>query len=514
MIHRFEDCELDTDRRELRRAGVLVPVEPQVFELLAYLISRPSRVVTKDELNEAIWNGRIVSESALSSRIKSARQAIGDDGKSQSLIRTVHGRGFRFVGGAAGDALPATADGAGPAYEQPTVAVLSFDNLSGDAGQDYFSDGITADIIGTLAKHRWLSVVARNTTIQFKGPVVGIAEIARETGANYVVEGSVRRTGSRVRVNVQLIDAQSGNCIWTESYDRQSEDLFEIQEDITQTIAARIEPEIGYEERRRIVSAAGSRDLHAWECFHLGLAHFFKFTGPDNLKAQQYLQRARKEDPSFGGAHAWWAYAVVLGTVYWDTEPTSACLDEALAATVRALELDEKNAVFYALKARVQLARGEYESAIEGNSIAIELNPSLAAAHCGLADSLTFLGRYDEAVSRFEKAIALSTNDPQCWAFYTYGALALILHGEFGRAIEWTNRAAEIPNRQYWTLAHKAVALARLDRLEEARRALTAALAEQPALTIAFARRKLYYIKRPEQLERYLEGLALAGAPP
>jgi TolB-like protein/Tfp pilus assembly protein PilF len=514
MIQRFGECQLDTDRRELRRAGVLVSVEPQVFELLTYLISRPGRVVTKDELNEAIWNGRIVSDSALSSRIKSARQAIGDDGKSQSLIRTVHGRGFRFVGDAADEASPAKADGRGPTHEQPIVAVLSFDNLSGDAGQDYFSDGITADIIATLAKHRWLSVVARNTMIQFKGQVVGITEVARRTGASYVVEGSVRRAGSRVRVNVQLIDVQSGNCIWTERYDRQSEDLFEIQDDITQRISARIEPEIGYEERRKIVTAAGSRDVRAWECFHLGLAHLFKFTGPDNRKAQQFLQRAREEDPSFGGAHAWWAYAVVLGTVYWDTEPTSGRLDEALAATVRALELDDKNAVFYALKARVQLARGEYESAIEGNSIAIGLNPSLAAAHCGLADSLTFLGRYDEAISRFEKAIALSTNDPQRWAFYTYGALALILHGEFGRAIEWANRAAEIPNRQYWTLAHKAVALAGLDRLDEARRALTAALAEQPALSIAFARRKLYYIRQPEQLGRYLEGLALAGAPP
>jgi TolB-like protein len=515
MIQRFSDCELDTDRRELRRAGVLVPVEPQVFELLAYLIARPSRVVGKEELIEAVWNGRIVSDSALSSRIKSARQAIGDDGKSQSLIRTVHGRGFRFVGAPAGeDPFPAAADGAAPAHEQPVVAVLSFDNLSGDADQDYFSDGITADIIATLARHRWLGVVARNTTLQFKGRVVGVAEIARETGATYIVEGSVRRAGPRVRVNVQLIDVASGNYIWTERYDRQSEDLFEIQEDITQTIAARLEPEIGYEERRKIVSAAGSRDLRAWECFHLGLSHFFRFTGPDNAKAQDYLQRARAADPAFGDAHAWWAYAVVLGTVYWDTEPTPARLDEALAATVRALELDDKNAVFYALKARVQLVRGDYESAIEGNGIAIEFNPSLAAAHCGLADSLTFLGRYDEAVSRFEKAIALSTNDPQCWAFYTYGALALILHGEFARAIEWTNRATEIPNRQYWTLAHKAVALAGLDRLDEARRALAAARAEQPALSISFARRKLYYIKQPEQLARYLEGLALAGAPP
>jgi TolB-like protein/Tfp pilus assembly protein PilF len=507
MIHKFGDCELDTARCELRRGGAPVAVEPQVFELIAYLAAHPDRVVTKDELNEVIWKGRIVSDSALSSRIKSARQAIGDDGKAQSLIRTIHGRGFRFVG-AANEPVQA-ADGP----SQPVVAVIPFDNLSGDPGEDYFADGVTADIISSLAKHRWLSVVARNTTLQFKGRAVGIGEIARETGASYIIEGSVRRVGQRVRVGVQLIDAASGNCIWTERYDRQSEDLFEIQDDITQTIAARIEPEIGYEERRKVQSAAGSRDLRAWECFHLGVAHFFKFTGPDNVKAQELLQCAREQDPDFGEAHAWWAYAVVLGAVYWDTEPTPERLDQALAATNQALKSDDENAVFYALKARVQLARGEYESAIEGNRIAIELNPSFAAAHCGLADSMTFLGRYDEAIERFEKAIALSTNDPQRWAFYTYGALAMIFRRDYERAIEWADRAAEIPNRQYWTLAHKAVALAHAGRMEEARRVLEAARAEQPALSLSFARKKLSYIRRIDQLDHYLEGLKQAGAP-
>jgi tetratricopeptide (TPR) repeat protein len=165
------------------------------------------------------------------------------------------------------------------------------------------------------------------------------------------------------------------------------------------------------------------------------------------------------------------------------------------------------------LKARVQLARGEFESAIQGNKIAVELNPSLAAAHCGFADSLTYLGRYDEAIERFEKAIALSTNDPQRWAFFTYGALSLILKKEFESAVAWTERAAAIPNHQYWTLAHRAVALAYLGRDEEARHALNEAIAKQPNLSVAFARRKMYFLKQPAQLEFYLEGLKRAGAP-
>jgi adenylate cyclase len=512
MIYRFGDCELDTERRELRRPGGAVAVEPQVFDLLAYLIAHCDRVATKDEINAAVWGGRIVSDAALSSRISSARQAIGDDGKVQSLIQTVHGRGFRFIATVEIDNAPGVRAGPRKARERPVVAVLPFENLSGDPGQEYFSEGLTADIVARLAKHRWLSLIARNTMATFKGRVVGIGEVARETGASYVVEGSVQRTAERVRVNAQLIDAQAGNCIWTERYDRELKDIFDLQDDITQTIAARIEPEIGNEERRRIAGEMGAPDLQAWEYYHLGISHFFKFTGPDNLRAQELLQKARELDPSFGDAHAWWAYAVVLGTVYWNTEQSADLLAGALAATKHALEIDGQNAVFYALKARVQLARGEYESAIEGNKIAVDLNPSFAAAHCGLADSLTYLGRYDEAIQGFEKAIALSTNDPQRWAFFTYGALALILNKNFERALEWTERAAEIPNHQYWTLAHKAVALAYLGRAPDAKRALDAAVAAQPDLSIAFARRKMYFLKRAEQLAFYLDGLKLAGA--
>src|SRR5262249_48130918 len=148
----------------------------------------------------------------------------------------------------------------------------------------------------TLARHRWLNLVARNTMAQLKARAAGISDVARETGADYVVEGSVRRAGERVRVNVQLVDVRSGNCTWAESYDRRSQDIFDVQDDITQTIAARLEPEIGIEERRKIASASGSRDLQAWEYHHLGVAHFFKFTGPDNRKAQELLQKARELD--------------------------------------------------------------------------------------------------------------------------------------------------------------------------------------------------------------------------
>jgi len=516
MIHRFGPFELDNDRFELRRDGATVPIEPQVLALLALLVENRDRVVTKDELIEKIWNGRVISEAAISGRIKKARQALGDDGKSQRYIRTVQRRGFRFVGEPGEET---TDPGSEPAshvatgtFVRPGIAVLPFVNLSGDPDQEYFSDAITQDLITNLSKHRWLSVVARNASFAYKHKPVDLRDLVRELGISYVVEGSVRRAGERIRVTAQLVDAKTGHQTWSDRYDRELEDVFAVQDEITAKIAARLEPEIGAAERQKVVRTK-KRDLEAWECYHLGVFHFFKFTAEDNIEAQRLLQKSRELDPSVGEAHAWWAYAVILGMVYWDTDPDPSLLDEALAATQTALEIDDQNAVFFALKARVQLARGEYQSALTENLMAIDLNPTFAAAHCGLADSLAYEGRYDEAIAGFEKAIELSPNDPQRWAFLTYGALTHFFKGDYEKAIEWADLAREIPNCQFWTTAHKAVALACLGRSDEARTQVRLLLREQPLFSISFAKKKLFYLKDPGQLERYLEGLELAGVP-
>jgi TolB-like protein len=524
MIYRFGAFDLDLDRFELRKGGATVPVEPQVFALLSLLVTHRDRMVPKQEIHDRIWSGRIVSDAALSSRIRSVRRAVDDDGTAQRVIRTVRSAGFRFLAPvtevtaesappASGPPEPVANEAGAPGgllASRPAVAVLPFQNLSGDPEQEYFSDAISADIISALSKHRWIQVVARSTTFGYKGRSVGSRRLRDELGVTYVVEGSVRRAGDRIRVTVQLVDATADAQIWAERYDRRMEDVFAVQDEITESIAARLEPEIGSAERQR-VAAAGSRDLQAWESYHLGVAQFFKFTPEGNREAQRLLTASRERDPDFGAAHAWWAYAVVLGMVYWDTEPTARLLDQALAATQRALELDDQDAVFYALKARVRLARREYRSALAENEMAISLNPTLAAAHCGLGDSLAYEGRYDEAIVKFEKAIALSPNDPQRWAFLTYGALALIFKRDFEAAVKWAERASVIPNCQYWTTAHRAVALAHLGRVDEAQKAARKLLSEKPGFSTAFARRKLFYLKRPEQLQIYLDGLALAG---
>lgn len=514
MIYKFEDFELDLDRFELRHGDVAVEVQPQVFTLISLLVTNKERMISKDEMIEKIWDGRFVSEAAISSRIKSARQVLQDDGKEQRLIRTVHGKGFRFVGELLEQAEQEIALDSEPDQRRtrPTIMVLPFSNVSSNIDQEYFADAITQDIINTLSRYRWLSIVARNTSFGYKGQVVDMNTLRSSHAVDYVVEGSVQRAGDQIRVATQLVDAGTGNQLWADRYDRKMKDVFAVQDDITGKIVARLEPEIGTAERLRVVRAV-RHDLHAWDSYHLGISHFYKFTAEDNIAAQKLFMQSRELDPQFGEAHAWWAYAVILGMVYWDTEPSQALQDEALAATNLALRLDDQNAVFYALKARVQLARREYGSALSENKMAIELNPTFAAAHCGLADSLAYEGRYEEAIEQFNIAIDLSPNDPQRWAFLTYGALALIFKGDYASAISWSDRAAVIPNCQYWALAHKVVALAHMGREADASSSVGKLLATRHDFTIAFAKRRLFYIKDPQQLNGYLEGLRLAGLP-
>ena len=396
--------------------------------------------------------------------------------------------------------------------DKPLVAVLPFDNMSNNEDQDYFASGMTEDIITSLTKYRWLSVTARNVTAVYKGQSPDVREVAEELGADYVVEGSVRKIGDRLRVTAQLIDAGTGTHIWAERYDRNLEDIFELQDEIADIIVARVEPELGLAERNRVEHKPRT-NLQAWDCFHLGMSHFYKFTLEDNLEAQRLLRESSELDPGFGEAHAWWAYAVVLAMVYWDQEPDDSLLDEAMIAADRALSIDDRNAEFYVVKARVALARREYSIALINGQAAIRLNPTFAVVYCAIGDSLAYEGDYDKAMLQFEKAISLSPNDPQLWGFYTYGALALIFKEDYEKALEWSEYASIIPNHQYWTIAHKVVALSYLDRIDEAQKTVTRLLAKKPNFSCDFAKRKLFYIKRQDQLERYLDGLRQAGVP-
>jgi TolB-like protein len=517
-VIRFGDFELDVALFEVRRAGTRIAVEPQVFNLLVYLAQNSDRTVTKDEVFRAIWGDRVVSEAALSSQIKAARKVLGDDGSSQHMIRTVHGRGFRFLAPVekAGPAPAAAADQSAAARalaeigRRPSVAVLPFTNSNHDPDEDYIADGITEDITTALSKYRWLTVVARNSAFAFRHSNDGIRTIGQKLKADYIVVGSVRKAGTRTRITVQVVDADTEHSLWSERFDRDVVDIFDLQDDITELVAARIGAELDLTEQQK-AERRPRKNLGAWDLYQLGVAEFYRFTREANLTSQDLLRRALDIDPDFASAYSRLSYAIVLGMVYFDEPPGQKRLDEALLAARRAIELDDQDANSYYTLGRVHLARREYEQAIDVLEHALELNPCLAQTYCGLGDSLAYEGRLDEAIEQFDIAIRLSPHDPFRWGFYAYRSLAHLFRGEFQDAVLWARKAVQVPNVQYWARAHLVAALGHLGDSEQARGAVRDLLQVKPEFSMAFAREHLFYLKRADQMETYITGLRKAG---
>lgn len=540
----FGDYVLDSGRRELRRGSQQIALEPQVFDVLLYLAQNRDRVVTKDDLIAAVWDGRIVSDSTLTSRINAVRKSVGDSGDRQAVIKTYARKGFRFMGDVrigredngsddAPDRIqiapvtslsreapdtfvkePPSPAGSGTALTwdgRPSVAVLPFNNLSGDPEQEYFSDGITEDIITALSKYRSLVVIARNSSFAFKS-AADVRRVGLTLGAEYLVEGSVRKMAQRVRITAQLVETEGGRHIWAERYDRDLQDLFTLQDEITATIAARIEPEVGAAERLRVERKAAPA-LHAWDFFRLGTKHFYKSTIADNLEAQRLFRRAIELDPNLAEAYGYLCYAIVLSMVYFDAEPNERRLDECLAIGKKGVDLDGQDALIRFMYGRALLAHKKYGDALAELETAIELNPCLAVGYCGLGDSLAYEGRVGEAIPYFQKAIDLSPYDPMRWAFYSYRALAHLFAREFDLAFEWAHRATRVPNAHYWAFAHCVSALGHSQRPCDLPAAVADLLQRRPDFTCSFARKRLFYIRQPDQLSLYLEGLQKAGIP-
>jgi TolB-like protein/DNA-binding winged helix-turn-helix (wHTH) protein len=299
----FGDYALDVDRRELSRGAELIPIGPQVFDLLAYLVANRERVVTKDDLFDSVWDGRIVSESTLTSHINSVRKAIGDSGDEQSLVRTVPRKGFRFVGevteverssgsrtsdSGSGDpgarqikeprrdgGVTERMDAAAPPMlalpDKPSIAVLPFQNMSGDSEQEYFADGVVEDIITALSRMRWLFVIARNSSFTYKGRAVEVKQVGRDLGVRYVLEGSVRKSLNRVRITGQLIDTSNGAHLWADRFDGTIEDIFDLQDQMAMRVVGAISPSLEQAEIERARSKP-TESLGAYDYFLRGMA--------------------------------------------------------------------------------------------------------------------------------------------------------------------------------------------------------------------------------------------------
>ena len=329
MLYLFEDFVLDTGKRELRRGADVVSVAPQVFDVLDYLIRNRERVVSKDDLVTAIWEGRIISDAALTTCLKAVRSAIGDSGEGQRLIKTLPRKGFRFVGRVREEQGPGrTLDGGTPVEpprpalalpDKPSIAVLAFTNMSGDPGQDYFSDGITEDIITGLSRFSELFVIARNSSFQYKGKSPDIRQVGRELGVRYVLEGSIRRAGDRVRISAQLIDAVTGAHRWAERYDRELKDVFAVQDEVSRAIVAILVAQVNKAEAERTLLKPPA----TWQAydFFMRASDIFtavrsSFNVADLYEARQLLERSISLDPNYARAYATLSYTHLLAWIY------------------------------------------------------------------------------------------------------------------------------------------------------------------------------------------------------
>ena len=681
MLYSFEDCCLDTARRELRRGGALVALQPQVFDLIEYLIRNRERVVGKDDLLDAVWHGRIVSEANLSSRINAARSAVGDSGEAQRLIRTAHGKGFRFVGlireeeetvrklaaifaadvagysrlmgqdevgtlrrltacraildeliaayrgrifGSAGDSvvadfasavdavqcavavqdsigkdsaarpageqmrfrigvhigdvlvqgenlfgdgvniaarLEALAEPGGicisgavrdqigtklpiaftalgdqqvkniaqpirayriggasattvtapslPLPDKPSIAVLPFQNLSGDPEQEFFADGIAEDIITALSHYSSLFVIARNSSFTYKGRAVDVKQVGRELGVRYALEGSVRKARNRVRVTAQLVEAEAGNHVWAERYDRDLTDIFALQDEITEAVTIAIAPAIADAEQRRAMRRP-PESLDAWAVYQRGLWHFSKGTAEGNTLAQKFFQQAIDLDPSFAGSYTGLAYAHRRAAGVFGTRSLAEAEDLAEALVRRAVALDANDAEARTCFGNLLMRRGDYAGALAEIESALAISPNLADAHGALGSVLTRSGHPREGRIALEKCIRLDPHNPNNNLQLLVITIGYYLSREYDAAVEAARRGIrsypDHSNQYRWLAA----SLGQTGRIEEAKEVLAKAIAIAPAAFDMFVRRRVPW-HRPEDHAHMLEGLRKAG---
>ena len=514
---------LDTARRELRRGSEPIAVEPQVFDLLIYLVQNRDRVVSKSDLIGSVWEGRIVSESTLTSRINAARKAIGDSGEEQKLIRTIARRGFRFVGavrtqsnssepadavGALRDELHEQSRPAVPPSDRPAIAVLPFVNMSGDAEQEYFSDGITEDIITALSKLRWFFVIARNSSFIYKGVAVHMKQVAEQLGVGYVVEGSVRKSGDRVRITVQLNDATTGSHIWAERYDRGLVDVFAVQDEITEAIVAAIEPQLYGRESFR-AQRKPPDNMDAWDLVMRALSHYWRVTRQDNVVAQALLEKAIAIDPNYGQALGVLAASYTFGFhMGWADRATT--VPAAETAALAAIRADSEDPWAHHALGCVYLFTRRFNDSLAEFELALRLNPnfSLAQGFYGLA--LSYCGRWEDADRAAGRALRLSPRDPFSALYTGIAAYAQFAERNYRKAVRLAREA--IRQRGDFVGAHRVLTAAAgmSDQTEAAAVALLELRRVQPNISLAWIKNEMP-IMQSRELEHYLEAFRRAG---
>jgi TolB-like protein/cytochrome c-type biogenesis protein CcmH/NrfG len=504
----FNNHTLNTETRELRRGSEPVAVEPQVFDLLVLLIENCDRVLSKDDLIASVWGGRVVSDSTLTSRINAARKAIGDSGEEQKLIRTIARKGIRFIGILHDERSSFATTPFLPMPDRPALAVLPFTNMSGEAEQEYFSDGISEDIITALSKLRWFFVIARNSSFIYKGKAVHMKQVAEELGVRYVVEGSVRKGGDRVRITAQLNDVATGSHIWAERYDRNLADVFAVQDEITEAIVAAIEPQL-YAAESFHAERKPPESMDAWDLVMRALSHYWRVTRQDNVVAQALLEKAISIDPNYGQALGVLAASHTFSAhMGWEDMAVAAPIAERAAQN--AIRSDSEDPWAHYALGCVYLFIRRFGDSLAEFELALRLNPnfSLAQGYYGLA--LAYCGRWQEAVEAADRAIRLSPRDPFSAVYYGIAAYAQFIGRNYEEAIRLAREA--IRRRSDFVGAYRVLTAAAgiAGQADVAKSALLQLRRAQPNISLVWIAAQMP-IMRDADLEHYLEAFRRAG---
>ncbi len=516
----FEGFRLDRRGAVLYRLdrgalGVPVVLGPRTVALLGLLAGRQGEVVSKDEIIKTVWPGRAVEDANLNVQVSKLRQILDQNRAEGSCIQTLPGRGYCFVapvtrlGGDAQPASPIIPEIRSSPQQRLSIVVLPFENLSRDQGEQYFADGITEDLTTNLSRFTNMLVISRNTAFTYREKPLDTRQIGHELGVRYVLEGSVRRSKKRVRVNAQLIDAEADAHLWAEIFDRDLSDLFELQDEVTTAIVGAIEPELLRSERDRIARRPLERE-DAYEFYQRGLWHFYRYTKEDSIEAQSLFRRALAIDAEYPQPVAQLAITLCNAAYLGWVDNDKLNYAEANELAQRAVSLDARYPAAHFALGLVCMWTHRSERAMWSFNEAIRLNPSYAAAHVLLGQMHLYAGHPEEAIALAEKGIRLSPKDPRLFIWLAALAGAHYRLGHYFQAIE-AGRLSWTLNRNWPAgLRYVVAGLAQLDRMGEAEAALEELKVLNPNLAFVGGNLRRLYDDQAA-IDHILDGLRLAG---
>lgn len=517
----FGPFRLSIARRELLKGGVAVPLGSRAFDLLAALVQRQGNVASKDELLAEVWPDTVVEENNLQVQISSLRKALGESVEGSRYLLTVPGRGYRFVGIvghtteiASGVALPGPSSIVTPLPlpEKPSIAVLPFTNLSGDPEQEYFADGMAEEILTALSRCTWLFVIARNSSFTYKGRAIDVRTVGQELGVRYVLEGSVRRGGNRLRFTGQLIDAINGAHIWADRFDGELSDVFDLQDRITENVVAAIEPKLQLAEIERLKQKK-TADLNAYDHLLRAQQLEYEFTEQSLQEALDHLRQALEIDPSYAPAMALAAYC--YGEIRFQgwTKDVDDETARGLQYMSRALELArfDPNVLWMCALASWQLGF-DTKRAHELAHRSLETNPNSAIAMTIAGWIEAYSGNYGKGRELLAHSQRLNPRDPRAWFTASGRSIACLGDGSFEEGAEWARKA--LAQNPRYTVAMRLLAanLANLGQTDGPADAIADMLRIEPDLTIRKLRARLIFMD-DALWQKLSRGLKLAGLP-